>query len=372
MFGYLLFILFIIFAARNVFFIIGAYLERKRNIANKALASKTTVSIIVPARNEEKNIKSCIESIMKSSYHNDLMEVIAVNDRSTDSTSAILHELQNEFPNLVVLDITEKNKHTNLKGKAGALHEGIVIAKGKVILMTDADCIVNKDWVKTIVGFYADDNVAMTPAFTIIDGKTPFEKIQAIEWIYMHVMASGGIALKQPLGCYGNNLSIRKSVYNELGGYENIEFSVTEDLALLQSTFKTGKRISYLCSESSSVITFPCDSFIDYIKQRHRWAIGGMSLKWRAVVFVTCTASMWLCLMLSIYIGNYFWLASILGARIIGDFAMEFPAFNALNRKRLSLWSVPATLFFMVMELVVPFLLLKKNVVWKNQTFNRK
>ena len=371
MYSILMFLLFLIFFSRNILFVIGAFIEKLKNSYFEHPDYNPFVSVIVPARNEENNIERCINSIMMSSYPAKNFELIVVNDRSTDSTGIILEGLKDKYTNLIIYTVTENNRNKNLQGKAGALQSGIETAKGEIVLMTDADCIVNTDWIKTVVSYYSDDNVAMVPAFTIIDDFRPFQRIQAIEWIFMHSMASAGIALNQPLGCYGNNLSIRRKVYNDMGGYEKIKFSVTEDLALVQATYKTGKKIKYLCSEASSVITYPVENFLEYIKQRHRWAIGGMGLRWRAVVFVICTVAMWINLLLSIIFKDPLWFTITLSARILGDFALEFPSFVALKRKRFALWSIPATLFFMFMELVVPLLLLKKSVVWKGQVFRK-
>ena len=216
----LILIAIVVYSIRGMIFILGAFIESlKKQKQNNFY--QPFISVVVPARNEENNIENCLISLKNNNYPQEKFEIIAVNDRSTDSTLEKLEKFRGIIPNLKIVDITEANKISNLKGKPGALQAGINEAKGEIILMTDADCIVGNNWIETIVNEYAEKNISLVASFTNVIGNRIFDKIQAVEWVYMHTMASAGVGLNQPLGCYGNNLSFRKEEFDKLGGYEN-------------------------------------------------------------------------------------------------------------------------------------------------------
>ncbi|MCX6154563.1 MAG: glycosyltransferase [Candidatus Kapabacteria bacterium] len=362
---------FVFYGLRCILFIIGSYLERIKSKKSFNSTFLPKVSIIVPARNEEKNIKNCIESIALSNYPKENFEIVVVNDRSEDSTGAILKELSINIPNLVVLEIKNASEK-NLQGKPGALDAGIKLSKHDIILMTDADCTVHKNWIATMASHYADEKVGLVASYTLIKHRTAFHFMQAIEWIYMHTMGAAGMGINFPLGCYGNNYSVRKSDYFALGGYENIKFSLTEDLALVIAIFKLGKKVHYVVNENSSVHTLPCDNFGEYIRQHHRWATGGKGLGWFAILFVLVAFSLMSALVAALITQNYSMFFCLLGFRVIMDSIVSFPAIISFKQWKLLPWLIPSVPFFIFVEFIVPFLIINPKVKWKGQIFTTK
>lgn len=360
----------IAFSLRGIIFVFGAYRERQ-NINHKTIETFPSVSVVVPARNEQTNIKNCLHSVYKNKYPHDKFEIIAVNDRSTDDTLEILEKLKEEIPNLKIVNIKSEADKDNLQGKPGALQAGINVAQGDIILMTDADCIVDEKWIRTLVSQYTSENIGLVASFTNVTGNKIFDRIQAIEWTYLHTMACAGIGLNQPLGCYGNNLSIRKKVFDQIGGYKKIKFSVTEDLALLQTVHRAGYKIHYLIHENADVDTYACSTVREYLKQRHRWAVGGLDLGWRAAIFIISSAFLILGIISSIFLWNPLDLVLIVLTRMFWDYLLIGSSFNILNKKELKKWIPLGVLFFIIEEVIVPFLLLKPKVNWKGQTFKR-
>ena len=358
----------LLYGLRIFTFVFGAARERSKIIVDSTL-ELPFISVIIPARNEESNIKNCIVSLTKSTYPIDKFEIIVVNDRSTDSTANVLEFLKSQYINLNVITLSEPRLDKNLQGKPGALQAGIDNSKGEIILFTDADCTVHTLWISTMAKQFSNPNVGLVPSFTLIKATTVFEQMQAIEWLMNHTMASAGVGIGQPLGCYGNNLGVRKTAYESVGGYANIRFSVTEDLTLLQAIFAKGWEVRYICSPDAVVTTLPCTTLKEYILQHHRWLRGGVDLGWRAVVFVAFSASLWICITTAI-LNNHYWLLPIIfGIRVLGDFAVIAPTLAILKRKKQIGWAFLAVGFITVLELVMPISLLKKEVVWKGQTF---
>lgn len=366
----------VVYFIRTAFFLIGVIKQRikKRNICGNISEKDKNydlpfVSVVIPARNEEQNIRNAVLSVNRSSYPKEKFEIIVVNDRSEDKTAEILEELTKTIENLKIVNVVEKQDNENLKGKARALQYGIENAKGQLILMTDADCEVNKNWIKKIVECFRNERIGIIPAFTLIKVRNIFDKIQAVEWVYMHTMAMGGIGMNKPLGCYGNNLSIRKDVFVHLGGYRKIKFSVTEDLALLKAVFDAKYDILYLLDGEATVETLPCKTFKEYILQHQRWAIGGLSLGWKAVAFVFTTIMFWTSMMLSIANLNFELLFIVIFSRYLLDFILIFQSLKKLSKLEMTSWILFSVPFFVLMELVAPFLVINKTVHWKGQKF---
>ncbi|MFH1050146.1 MAG: glycosyltransferase [bacterium] len=366
----ILLISFIIFCLRVLVSFIGAVKERNKNIFRDFSGEAFSLSVVVPARNEENTIKECILSISGSNYPIDKFEIIAVNDRSADNTLKILTELKQTIPNLTIINIEDNIKERNLRGKPGALQAGIDSANGEIIVMTDADCVVNPEWLMTLSKTFEDEKIGMSAGYTAIKTKSIFDKIQSVEWTYLHTLATSGVGFDIPLSCYGNNLAIKKKDFDSIGGYNSVSFSVTEDLALMHAIHKSGKKIRYLTLEESTITTLPCPSFKEYLKQKHRWAIGAMDLGWIAFVFVLTSLSMWLGIAISIAFCQPWCFFAFLLLRIAGDSLITIPSAVILKKKEIIPWVVPAIFFFLLMELIAPFLLLKRDVKWKGQTFS--
>jgi cellulose synthase/poly-beta-1,6-N-acetylglucosamine synthase-like glycosyltransferase len=369
-----------IFFLRTIIFLIGAARENRILSKHQNIDEYPFVSVLIPARNEELNIENCIGSISESSYPKDKYEIIVINDRSSDSTQEILENLKESHNNLRIIRITEPDENRNLQGKTHALQEGFDNALGSIILMTDADCIVGKDWIKSTVEAFLSTGASLVASFTLISpgaGKQfkhhpLLERYQAVEWIYMQTMARAGLGLGLPLGCYGNNLSILKSDIDEIGGYRMIPFSLTEDLALLQEVVKRKKKAVYLLEPSTSVLTQPCKSLGELIKQHHRWALGGIGLGWKAAMFVLTSVFQWIGIIAAIITAEPLWLLLILLCRILNDCILITISLIRLNKKKMIKIILPSVFYFLLMEAVVPFLLLKRRVRWKGRLFELK
>lgn len=117
------------------------------------------ISVIVPARNEEKNIAPLLKALSEQSYSKDFFEIIIVDDFSTDATAQIVR-----FFSLANLLFIQPNTASELSSKKRAIEAGIQKAKGELIVTTDADCIPPEHWLATINDFYATKNAAFMAA----------------------------------------------------------------------------------------------------------------------------------------------------------------------------------------------------------------
>ncbi len=271
MFEIIFLIVICLYLVQTILFSVGAGKKFKK----VNVSELPTASVIVAARNEERNILKCMESLNNLEYPEGKLQIIIVNDNSDDKTEEIIKEYIKEKPRFVTLNT--KRGIGNLKGKANAIANGMELATGEIILSTDADCTVSPKWAKTMASYYTDD-VGVVCGYTNQFEQRMFDAMQSIDFIYLLTVAGGAMNLGKPLSCIGNNMSYRKSVYREVGGYESLGFSVTEDFNLLKAIYKLKKyKIIYPCDEYALVTSETCHDIKTLYWQKKRWCVGGLA-----------------------------------------------------------------------------------------------
>ncbi len=332
-------------------------------------AYQPLVSVVVPARNEEQHIAECVHSIFRNDYPH--FEVIVVDDQSEDRTAEILYQLQQQYGQRLQV-VSTQSVDSPLVGKARALATGVRYATGEILLFTDADCIVPATWIAAMVQPFQSPAVGCVASFSSMVAHRWFDQLQQVEWLYNHTLARAGLGWNVPLGCFGNNLAIRHSAYQQTGGLEQIPYSMlTEDLALLLAVRQQRYRCVYMLSPQTYVLTYPLRTFREYLRQHHRWVHGGTALGWKAVAFMTVTVAYWLGLIAAL-LGSPPAAVLLLGARCVYDVVLLLPAVRTLRqweilRPRL----ISILLFFQLLEVSLPLFLIPRHVYWKDRRLKR-
>jgi len=226
-----------------------------------------SVSFIIPAYNEEKTIAETIKSIFKSDYKN-ILEVIVVNDGSTDNTKQVVQSLLKKYPKLKLI-----NNKVNLGNAAKSQNVGLKYAKGDIIAVTDADSFPAKDAVRKMLGFFNDEKVGAVTCPSRARNNSKFiEKLQAIEY---NVIAFTRKLLDYVDAIYvtpGTLALYRKTALDEIGGFD--EQNMTQDIeATWHLTFRDWKR--RMCLDTYVETAIP-SKFKGWFRQRKRWNIGGL------------------------------------------------------------------------------------------------
>lgn len=237
--------------------------------------ARPTVSVVVAARNEEAAIGPCIDSLCRQDYPTDRYEVVIVDDDSTDRTAAIVRDKMHTFANLQLISPPADSR---LRGKSRPLSAGIARASGEVIMITDADCRVPETWVGSTAALY-EPNVGLVGGITLQDARTSFGGMQSLDWAYLLGVAASSVALGRSFGSIGNNLSFRKKAYDEVGGYESLPFSVTEDYTLVDAIRTSGRwQQRYPIDARVLVESEPCPDLRALFHQKLRWGRGGLDV----------------------------------------------------------------------------------------------
>ena len=242
------------------------YLKNRKSIHDiPKLKKHFSVSVLIPAYNEEEVIKETIEAVFKTDYSK-LIEVIVIDDGSKDKTAEIVKELIQKYPKLKLL----KKKNS---GKADSLNRGIKIAKGELIAVIDCDSFPEKDSIRKLVGFFEDDNVgSATCSILVRNKKSFFEKLQSMEYSVIALTRKllegvGAIYVTPgPLALY------RKKAIVSVGGFD--AKNITEDIELTWNLAANnwGRK---MCLDAK-VTTIVPDKFGQWFRQRQRWSMGGI------------------------------------------------------------------------------------------------
>lgn len=216
-----------------------------KEIARTGPFDHPKISILVPARNEEKNIKNYINSLLNQTYEN--YEVLVLDDNSIDGTSKMLNEIQNKKLRI----IQGKQLPENWLGKNWACKQLSDEANSSYLLFTDTDTVHKKEMLSTSIKYMIANNIDLLTGFIREEIKTFGEKITIpfILWSINAVMPLfTRIFIKSVILSVTNGrfMLFKKSAYDKTGGHESVKDNVIEDLALGKKLIKKGLRWEFL------------------------------------------------------------------------------------------------------------------------------
>jgi cellulose synthase/poly-beta-1,6-N-acetylglucosamine synthase-like glycosyltransferase len=169
------------------------------------------ISVIVPFRNEAKNLPDIVQDIIAQSYPAERLELILVDDHSEDGGSALI-------PSHPIIRSVQLDKQQ--VGKKAALEAGIAVAHGEWILTTDADCRLHPDWAKALVsGALQADAVMVCGTVNLESATGLLGMVQVLETHILQTCGAASLALGFPLLNTGASLAFRRSTFLEVGGY---------------------------------------------------------------------------------------------------------------------------------------------------------
>jgi len=245
-------------------------LRKAENSENK----KEFVSVVIAARNEEKNIETCLEHLLNQTYSQELYEVIVVDDSSTDSTYEIAHIFSRNHKNFYSYKLT--NYVPGYSPKKQALNLGIDKSRGAIILTTDADCKVGPGWIESMNACF-NGSTGLVAGFSQVEkdkNHVLLNSIQRFDFFSLMAAAAGSINIGLPFAVSGQNLAYRKKAFRDVNGFNDVMHKISGDDTLLMQLIrkKTGWKIKFNFRTSSFVITKGEKRLVDFINQRKRWA----------------------------------------------------------------------------------------------------
>jgi len=319
-----------------LFFFIKAWHKKTLESEGEIINHFPKVSIVCCVRNEQEGIQSLLETIAHQDYPKELFECIIVDDFSIDNTLSIVEDWieRNEFQ-LIVL----KNNASNMPKKT-AISLAVSHCIGEIVLVTDGDCKVGKEWVSSHVKKHLQKHVSFVSASVRFEGGTFFEKVQRFEFVSLIASGAATIKLGFPTMANAANMSFKKKVFLELAGYEGTGNTPSGDDELLMHKIarkKGSTSIAFLQEKKAIVTTKAQPTIKALINQRRRWGS-----KWRfyqlsyikiLALFIFFTQLSILCIFVLCFIGEInMTLASVfLSLRLILEYCFLKPVSKFLG-----------------------------------------
>jgi 1,2-diacylglycerol 3-beta-glucosyltransferase len=324
------------------------------------------VTVIVSARNEERDLPACIASLLALDYPTDKLQIVLVDDCSTDRTGALVDSTAAEHPHVVAMH-TAALPPNGLEAKARGLAHGFTKATGEWVLITDADATVPPQWIRHLLG-RAKPETGMVGGTVAVTDSGAIGIVERVSWGFTQLFSLGMAGWNKPFICVGPNMAIRRDVYENAGGLERAHFRVAEDLALFQMVAQEKRRkmeVQCYADAQTTALLGPVPSARHVISQQRRWLGGGMAegLAYRLPLF----AAFWWGFAIAVFIlagwmlSWQWWLAFVAGKAAIDG------ALLAVQQRRLELarhlrylWVIEVYHVFIFLVLAPSFLFTRK------------
>ena len=335
------------------------------------------ISIIIPFRNESQNILESLSSIEMQDYPKDKFEAIFVNDFSDDDSPELLRKAEKSL-NIKFISVPED--YSKRQHKKRAIRFGIENSKGGIIVTTDADCIHNTKWLRTLVGGFDSGTGFVSGPVEFIEENTLFSRMQKIEFAGLVLTGAGLIGINEPIICNAANIAYRRKVFDEVSGfaYKHSLSSGDDELLMQKIRKETNYKIKFSMDKDTVVKTSANRSINQFYQQRKRWASKGLFysnhfLIFKLILIFLFYLSFPLQLVLGIFYYPLFLILMLLCISIKG--VMEYLIIKTGADR---LFSISILRSFIPAELVhIPYILIAGisgalgNYIWKERKIRR-
>ncbi len=272
----ILFIIISLLLIHYLIFLFKIYLGlNKLSPQEKEFIPQEFVSVIIPFRNEEKNIINTYTCLAKQIYPAEKFEIIFVNDSSDDNSLQLLESIPKKG-NISIYSVPKDYSVNAHKKKA--IRFGIEKSKGEIIVTTDADCFHPTNWLKNLLKFMDEKTGFVSGPVEFKSDRNIFEKIQRLEFAGLVITGAGLIGSQNPIICNAANIAYRKKAFEEVGGFTyQMSLSSGDDELLMQKIHRdTDFKIKFALDKNTIVATEANPSVKDFYHQRKRWASKGL------------------------------------------------------------------------------------------------
>ena len=346
-----------------------------------SLSYRPKVSILIPARNEERVIGRLLRRISELTYPKDKLEVIVIDDASSDDTGKTAEEFSKSC---AYISVVHRSPENGGNGKAEALNEGLKHSKGEIVFCFDSDYYPQRDILEKLTAYFIDPEVgAVQGRVTVLNEPaslvTRLVALERIGGYRVDQLARDDLYLIPQYG--GTAGGFRRDLIELLGGWApNV---LAEDTDLTFRVYLAGYKVRYVneaeCYEEA------VENWRAYWRQRHRWALGHMqcffkhvrpmlrskNLRWRekvdglmllGVYFVPISVGLsWLLGAAIFFFWPTFWIQSawallpIFAYSSIGNFALFFEVGVGayLDRRTRMIWLIPLLLLSFVFNVLI-------------------
>lgn len=310
-------------------------------------------SVLIAARNEEKNIGNLLKSLYNQTFSKELFEVIIIDDHSEDETISVVENFLKEHK-----DINLKFFKAEKEGKKHAISQALHLAENELILVTDADCFLKETWIESIVNFYKEENCKMILAPVLLSpAETFFEKIQVLEHLSLIGSTAGSAAIGFPVMCNGANMAYERLAAMEVEKQRK-DFNIPsgDDMFLMEYFIKNygAENVKFLLSKTAIVKTNTCKNISEFFRQRRRWVSKTKSYTSWKILSTAFVVLFFNLSIISLLVSALFSPTLLIPYFLLTflKFLIDYPLLRNIttfmNQKNLLIWTLP-------LEFVYPF-----------------
>ena len=343
--------------------------NRMKRFSKTEFTPKTPFTIVVPFRNEKENLPNLLHTISLLNYPKELVEVILVDDDSEEVFS-----VQHSVFRLKVI----KNERKSNSPKKDAIETAIEVAKNDWIITTDADCLVQQDWLTTYDQYIQENEVEMVASGVCYVPKNGFlSAFQNLDFLSLQGATIGSFGIDKPFMCNGANFAYSKHFFKELNGFQGNETIASgDDVFLLQKAVSVApEKVGFLFAKESIVATKPVATWYELFQQRVRWAsksTGYSSVYGKLLALVVFGGNLaWILSFLLWLIGildqNIFML--IVTLKFLIDFILLYKTANFFESKLQ--YVLASSLLYPFFSVSVAMYSLFGNYNWKGRSFRK-
>lgn len=354
----------LIYALLGIF---GYYKIWRKKLFVKPVDFPTGVSVVVALRNEEKNISRLLYSLLnqKASFE---IELIFVDDNSTDSSFQLLQRIAEDQKNIKLL----KSKG---EGKKSAIEYGVKTARFSIVCQTDADCKMSSYWLLSTVNrlILGQRDVVLGPVYPF-KNRGIVNRFIRLEWLILQFLTVLTARMKSPGMANGANLAFYKKDYlafcsSRLG--EN--YASGDDMFFLRYAIQNNKKIGFNLEKEAIVETEMPNTLSSFMKQRIRWATKAGKTTNGITYFFTLILVManftWIVAFLNLYqsSNSLMLYGAIVASKFFTDYLICSQMAKFYQDTKI-LWSLPLLFFVYPIYIVLGFFLsFRRTYSWKDR-----
>lgn len=244
-------------------FYISSFAKHKPSVTSQS----SPVSIVIACRNEEAHIEDCIHALYRQNYTASI-EIIVIDDHSTDHTYDILSRLRDTYQDLIVL----QNKGAG--GKKHALSQAIASASHDFLLFTDADCLPTPEWIASMMSSPSKEAFKVGPVVFKDATSSILSYFQYLDSLNNLAFTNAGIKSKHFINANGANMGYPKAFFSRMDGFRShMDYASGDDVFMAQLAHKDSEiELEFDYSKAALVYTYPEARLQDFMQQRKRWA----------------------------------------------------------------------------------------------------
>lgn len=248
-------------------------LEKFGEVDEKTLNVFPKIAILLPCYNEEQTVEDTVEGLLDLDYPN--YEIWMINDKSTDNTLLKMHEIQEKFQDKINIHIVDMPENG---GKARGLNHTIKLVDAEYVMVVDSDCYVEAQAVKRLMAkLLSDERYAAVTGSPIIRNRTSIlGKLQTLEYVGIigNIKKAQSFFFNKIMTISGVLVIYKKAALEDIGGFD--PSAMTEDINATWRLYSNNWLVAY--EPNAHCYILAPESVKGLIKQRKRWAIGGLEV----------------------------------------------------------------------------------------------